>query len=95
MSEYSEVYEEVIKRITKLTKGHTAVDYPEFTLTQSTSIQIHSKRLKRVVFMYYKISARSRHFDYNSKIQTENEAEVVRLLLLMRSIMVLEDLADA
>lgn len=95
MSEYSQFYEEVISRITKLVAGQTCVDFPEFTLTQAMSIQIHSKRLSRVVFMYYKISARCRQFPDNPKIQSENEAETARLLPLMRSIMVLEDLADA
>ncbi len=92
---HSPVYEEVINRITKLTMGHTVVDFPEFTLMQARSIQVYSQRLKRVVFLYDKPEDKVRSFPDNLKIQVENDAETSRLLGHMRSIMVLDDLADA
>ena len=69
--------------------------HEEFKLMQHSSLQVYSKKLFRVVFMYHKITKTCRRFKDNfGLVEEENQEELKRLLELMRRTMVLEDLAD-
>lgn len=96
MSEFelSEIEQEILNRATRLLECKKDFHHKEFILMQHFSIQVYSKKLCRVVFMFYKKAKTLRVLDYVPYKVMENQNELKRLLERMRRIMVLEDMAD-
>lgn len=85
---------ETIFRADKLLAGRASLDHPEFNIMSgTTSLQIYSKRLMRVVFLFHKEGTDLRVLS-SYKMESDNQEELDRIVRLMRGLMVLEDLAD-
>ena len=85
---------ETLFRSDRILAGGEGFDHPEFKIMSgTTSLQIYSKRLMRVVFLFRKEGTDLRVLS-SYKMESDNQEELDRIVRLMRGLMVLDDMAE-